>query len=86
MEHEAWPDRLAAPEEDPEHAAIRDVIRRCTQAVIDGDFETYASFWGHTERATGVYNIRATGVTNRGPVCQENWASPYATANSFAGR
>jgi DNA-binding CsgD family transcriptional regulator len=63
MEHEARPDRPAAPGEDPEHAAIRDVIRRCTQAVVDGDFETYASFWGHSERSTGVYNIRATGVT-----------------------
>ena len=63
MEDKAWPDRPAHLEGGPEHAAIRDVIRRCTQAVIDCDFETYASFWDHSERATGVYNIRATGVT-----------------------
>jgi DNA-binding CsgD family transcriptional regulator/ketosteroid isomerase-like protein len=63
MEHDAWLDRPPDLKEDPEHAAIRDVIRRCTQAVVDCDFETYASFWGHTERTTGVYNIRATGVT-----------------------
>jgi DNA-binding CsgD family transcriptional regulator len=63
MEDKAWPDRPADSEEDPEHAAIRDVIRRETQAVIDCDFETYASFWDHSDRATGVYDTRATGVT-----------------------
>jgi DNA-binding CsgD family transcriptional regulator len=62
MDGKAWPDRPALGE-DPDHAAIRDVIRRCTQALMDCDFETYASYWDHSERATGVYNIRATGVT-----------------------
>jgi DNA-binding CsgD family transcriptional regulator len=78
MEHEARPGRPAHSEEGPDHAAIRDVIRRESQAFLDCDFESFASAWEHSERIVAVYNTRSTGVT-----IERGWSRLSKAIQSF---
>ena len=61
VERLAIPTTISGRAED--EAAITEVIRAETQAFVDADFDTWASFFVQAERTTEVFADAATGLT-----------------------